>query len=68
MPEQVACDLDASRVQYRRSDCLAETPDGEVHSVDPDSQQFRLELAAEHPQQFAQRAGIARTATLGREQ
>ncbi|OJU39649.1 MAG: hypothetical protein BGN97_00035 [Microbacterium sp. 69-10] len=36
--------------------------------VDPNSQQLRLELAAEHPEQLADRAGVARTAALGREQ
>src|SRR6218665_756166 len=58
VPEQVACDLDASRFRYRRSDSLAETAEGEMLGVYPDSQHLRIELTAEHPQQFAQRAWI----------
>ena len=48
VPEQVACDLDASRVRYRGRDRLAETAEGEMLGVDPDSQQFRLELRTTH--------------------
>src|SRR3546814_9752285 len=40
VPEQVACDLDASHVRYRRSDRLAEAAEGELASVDPDSEQL----------------------------
>lgn len=68
MPKHVACDLDSCGVRYRRGDGLAEAVEGEVLGVDPNGKHLWLELAAEHAQQLADRAGVAWTAALGREQ